>query len=54
MKNKRNPLKQRTFDKLGLRIKLEIIDESDNIVFRAVRPQKKMKSMLEELFNLKL
>ncbi len=51
---KRNPLKERTFKQTGMRIKLEIIDESDNIVFRAVRPQKKAKSLLEELFNLKL
>ena len=54
MKKKRNPLKDRTFDKIGLRIKLEIIDESDNIIFRAVKPEKKMKSFLNEVFNLKL
>ena len=53
-KHRRNPLKQRSFDKQGMRIKIEVIDESDNIFFRSVKPIKKAKSLLEELFNLKL
>lgn len=53
-KTKRNPLKERSFDKTGMRIKVEIIDESDNIVWRSVKPQKKAKSLLEEVFNIKL
>ncbi len=53
-KNKRNPLKERKFDNVGMRIKVEIIDESDNIIWRMVKPRKKAKSMLEEVFNIKL
>ena len=53
-RNKTNPLKQRSFDKQGMRINVEIIDESDNIFWRSVKPVKKAKSLLEELFNLKL
>ncbi len=53
-KNKRNPLKERRFENIGMRIKVEVIDERDNIVWRSVKPQKKAKSLLEELFNLKL
>lgn len=54
MRNKRNPLKDRRYNQTGLRIKIEVIDESDNIIFRAIKPQKKIKGLLEELFNLKL
>ena len=52
---KLDPLKKRTFEELGFRISIQIVDEMDNVVHKMnKKPVKKAKTALEELFGLKL